>query len=136
MDRTIVVTIVLFVLVALGAGFMMANSGSEPAKTAVLPISAEDASTVYFFYGEECPHCHKVMPFIQNLSKKYPDFKFRILETWHNDENQALFNAVNKRLGDTDTGVPEVVVGSVVLIGEKDIPDKLESVLVGLGKKK
>ena len=24
--------------------------------------------TVYFFYGEECPHCHDVMPFIRNLS--------------------------------------------------------------------
>ena len=27
--------------------------------------SVQGNVTVYFFYGEECPHCHNVMPFIR-----------------------------------------------------------------------
>ena len=53
-------------------------------------ITVPNNITVYFFYGEECPHCHNVMPFIRNLSEKYPDVDFHILETWHNETNNAL----------------------------------------------
>ena len=42
-----------------------------PQPSVVPPLSEPDITvpgniTVYFFYGEECPHCHNVMPFILN----------------------------------------------------------------------
>jgi len=94
--------------------------------------------TVYFFYGEECPHCHNVMPFIQNLSKKYPDVGFLILETWHNETNNALSQQLNKRLGIQNAGVPEVIVvgNNTPLIGDRDIPAYLEGVILEQLKKK
>ena len=95
--------------------------------------------TVYFFYGEECPHCHNVMPFIQNLSTKYPDVDFLILETWHNETNNALFNSVNQKLGLQKAGVPEVIVvgNATPLLCDRDIPAYLEPVILEqLHKKK
>ena len=93
---------------------------------------------VYFFYGEECPHCHNVMPFIQNLSEKYPDVDFRILETWHNETNQALSLSLHKKLGIQSAGVPEVIVigNNTPLIGDRDIPAELEGVILEQLKKK
>ena len=120
--------IVLLVAVVITAGCVTENKNTTviPTQTTMVP-----KVTVYFFYGEECPHCHTVMPFIQNLSKKYPEVDFRILETWHNETNMALFESMNKKLGISAAGVPEVVVDDVVLIGSRDIPDKLEGVILG-----
>jgi hypothetical protein len=86
--------------------------------------------TVYFFYGEECLHYHNVMPFILSLKQKYPDVDFQVLETWHNQKNQALFLSLNQKLGIKNAGVPEVIIGTIVLAGERDIPAKLESAIV------
>ena len=88
--------------------------------------------TVYFFYGEECPHCHNVIPFIQNLSKKYPNVDFLMLETWHNETNNVLFNSLNQRLAIQNSGVPEVIVigNNTPLVGDRDIPAYLEGVIL------
>jgi len=93
--------------------------------------------TVYFFYGEECPHCHNVIPFIQNLSKKYPDVDFQILETWRNTINSALSTSLNQKLVIQNPGVPEVIVSgyNTPLIGDRDIPAYLEGVILEQLKK-
>lgn len=90
--------------------------------------------TIYFFYGEECPHCHEVIPFIQILIKKYPDVDFKSLEIWHNRENLDLSNKIHKELGFTSEGVPEVIIGKVILLGDKEIPDKLEGLIINRTK--
>jgi thiol-disulfide isomerase/thioredoxin len=97
--------------------------------------SVQGNVTVYFFYGEECPHCHNVMPFIQNLTKKYPDVDFLILETWHNETNQVLSQSLHKKLGLPNAGVPEIIIGNVSLVGDRDIPASLESAILDELKK-
>jgi ATP-dependent RNA circularization protein (DNA/RNA ligase family) len=78
------------------------------------------------------------MPFIQNLSKKYPDVDFRILETWHNETNNALSKSLNQKLAIQNYGVPEVIVvgNNTPLIGDRDIPAYLEGVILEQLKKK
>lgn len=39
-----------------------------------------------FFYGEECPHCHRMMPLLDRLEAEH-GVKFERLETWHDAEN-------------------------------------------------
>lgn len=92
----------------------------------VTPPSSGSAKVIYFFYGEECPHCHEVIPFIINMSKKYPAANITMLEVWHNETNQEIAASVHKRLNSEFGGVPEVVIGDVVLVGSRDIPDKME----------
>jgi thiol-disulfide isomerase/thioredoxin len=91
--------------------------------------------TVYFFYGEECPHCHNVIPFIVTLEEKYPDVKFRYLETWHNQTNQQFSSALNRKLGIDENRVPRVIVGDTLLLGEAEIPAKLETAILEQKKK-
>lgn len=50
----------------------------------------------YFFYGEECPHCHTMLPLIEKLNKEGAEIE--VLETWHNDANA-------KKLEEKDTGL-------------------------------
>ncbi len=77
------------------------------------------------------------MPFIQNLSKKYPDVDFRILETWHNETNQDFYELMHMQLGIQSAGVPEVIVigNNTPLMGDRDIPAELEDVIVEQLKK-
>jgi thiol-disulfide isomerase/thioredoxin len=123
--------IALLVAVLVTAGCVSENNNTVSPATGKV--------TVYFFYGEECPHCHTVMPFIQNLSKKYPDVNFRILETWHNTTNADIFSKMNDQLKvpTSNRGVPEVIVvgNTTPLIGSRDIPAYLEGVIIEQLKK-
>ena len=69
------------------------------------------------------------MPFIENMTKKYPEANIQILEVWHNKTNEQLYIHANAAAGLTAYGVPEVVVGNTALIGAKEIPDKFESLI-------
>lgn len=51
---------------------------------------------LYFFYGQECPHCHVMMPTIDKLIDE--GFKIEKLETWHNDENAEKLESFDKGL--------------------------------------
>lgn len=49
---------------------------------------------LYFFYGEECPHCHNVLPIVDKLIGE--GIEIQKLETWHNDANASLFQEKDK----------------------------------------
>ncbi len=44
---------------------------------------------LYFFYGNECSHCHAMMPLVDKLISE--GIKIEKLETWHNKQNALLF---------------------------------------------
>ena len=52
---------------------------------------AQNPTTIYFFYGKECPHCAKEKPFLDELEKKYSDLTIKRYEVWHNKENADFF---------------------------------------------
>lgn len=139
MDKTLkVIAGVLIAVLLVCTVFLVISQPSAEIPAKVIDPSGKGNVTVYFFYGEECPHCHNVMPFIQNLSKKYPDVDFLILETWHNESNNALSKLLNQKLSIQNAGVPEVIVtgNTTPLIGDRDIPAHLENVILEQLKKK
>jgi thiol-disulfide isomerase/thioredoxin len=140
MDKTIKIVFTLLVVMFLGCAFLFVSPLMKSASPALSGNEVSDAGkvTVFFFYGEECPHCHNVMPFIQNLTDKYPDVDLQILETWHNETNLAFSNSLNEKLGIQNPGVPEVIVvgNNTPLIGDRDIPAYLEGVILEQIKKK
>lgn len=137
MDNTlkIIAGVFIAVLVACVVFLAIIPQPSIEIPSDVAANSVQGNVTVYFFYGEECPHCHNVMPFIQNLTKKYPDVDFLILETWHNETNQVLSQSLHKKLGLPNAGVPEIIIGNVSLVGDRDIPATLESAILDELKK-
>jgi len=142
MDKTIKIAVAVLIIVIIGgtAIFVMPLMKSAPPAISGNAVSDAGKVTVFFFYGEECPHCHNVMPFIQNLSKKYPDVNFQLLETWHNSTNANISTLMNDKLGvpEEKRGVPEIIVigNNTPLIGDRDIPAQLEGVILEQIKKK
>jgi len=138
MDKILKISAALVLVVVLGCVAVF-FTGIPGASAGVLSAGNPPPAgnlTVYFFYGEECPHCHTVMPLVINLSKKYTGVEFHILEIWHDQKNYALYTQMNTELKNTRTGVPIVFVGRTILSGEREIPENLELVIQDQLKKK
>lgn len=54
------------------------------------------------FYGEECKHCHEMMPLIDKLEGE-EGVKVKKVETWHNSANNEKFKKLD---GGKCGGVP------------------------------
>lgn len=130
MDKILRIAFALFAVVAVVTGGFLLLGADRDAGT------GSSTATIYFFYGQECVHCHNVMPFVLNMTQKYPEADIRILEVWHNQTNQKLYQRANAIAGVGMPGVPQVVYGKVVLSGELQIPDRMEALIQDQLKKK
>lgn len=136
MDKTIKIAAGLFVAVVV-ASLVIFLAGSHQAAVPSASPTIISSTTIYYFWGDGCPHCEDIKPFMDNITQKYPDANIQVLEVWKNQTNQKIYTQVNAAAGlSTPPGVPEVVLGNTVLVGEKDIPDKLEALVQDYLKKK
>ena len=78
------------------------------------------------FYSPTCPHCHEVMTNALPLLREQYGEKLVIAEvdTW-TDEGGALWQAAVTLYNPSVVGVPTLVIGDKVLIGSREIPQKL-----------
>jgi len=87
-------------------------------------VFAQETLKIYFFYGNGCPHCSAVEQYFEDkgLFNKYPIEK---KEIYFNRENAVLFNSVmdDQNIPKDARGVPAVVFGNEVLVGDKPIID-------------
>ena len=59
---------------------------------------------LYEFYGQECPHCQKMLTLTTKLMKEYPEIKIERKEVWHNKANMEFIKICDK--DDQCGGVP------------------------------
>lgn len=80
--------------------------------------------TVYFFWGDGCPHCAAEKPFLEKMQQKYPEIEIKMFETWKSPDNAKLFNDVAKAYGTTAQGVPTTFIGDKYWVGYADYMGK------------
>jgi len=121
----------LFAFFVLCPALVSTLPGTNPVQTLQdnVVLSSDSNVTVYFFYGNGCSHCDNVMPFMNNISQKFPNETFIRMEIFYNTTNRNFANSLNRELNISSPGVPEVIVGKTVLIGDKDIPARLRQVI-------
>ena len=87
---------------------------------------------VYFFKGEGCGFCAAGLEWFDELDDKYDDmYELHEYETWYDEKNANLMNAVAKARGETVSGVPYIIVGNQSWNGfdesiGKEILDKIK----------
>lgn len=101
---------------------------------APLESSAEqsDSVTLYFFWGEGCPHCAAAKPMLAELQTRYPDLEVRSFEVWNSAENQRLFAGMAAKFGIRRTGVPTFFLGQRYWVGhiESTTPHQLDAAIL------
>jgi len=95
---------------------------------ATTTIFAQEPSKIFFFYGVGCQHCAQVEKFFE-VNKIFDKYPIEKKEIYFNKENALLFNQKMNKLGipQDQRGVPTVVIGNKVLIGDKPIIDEFVS---------
>ena len=91
---------------------------------------AEGSVCIIYFYGEGCPSCARVEPFIEELGKRYGNnIEITKLEVYHNLKN---YQAYNKYCGlqsipIEDRKIPLVAISDKFYVGVTDIKNNLEA---------
>lgn len=106
--------------------FSAASLPAQPSKT-TNEKSSNKTITIYFFWGEGCPHCAKAKPFLDQLAEKYPQINIQAYEIKHHPENKTLAKKMGAEHGFLPTVVPTIFIGDDYYEGfNPDIAQKIE----------
>src|SRR5512135_1367354 len=83
-----------------------------------LNVTGSTDICIYYFYGQGCPHCANIRPFINEMVAKYSRVRLYEYEIYFNSTNQALFQDFVSRYELTQAGVPALFIGDQALAGE------------------
>jgi cytochrome c biogenesis protein CcdA len=114
-------------------GFFYFPSGTEILRNDSIPLQKSEKSdtiSAYYFYGDGCSHCANIKPFLTGLADKYPNLDLHQLEVYHNTINQNLFSRFQQIYGITSPGVPTLFVGDRALVGETQIRQNAEQIIL------
>ncbi|MBU5611769.1 glutaredoxin family protein [Geomonas azotofigens] len=91
------------------------------------PAGAAPTATLYFFWGEGCPHCAEAKPFLEQLRRSYPGLRVEATEVLTHRENIPLLMRMAKERGREATGVPVFIIGPHYFSGfSEGTPAQLE----------
>ncbi|WP_224983929.1 glutaredoxin family protein [Geomonas agri] len=76
------------------------------------PAEAAPTATLYFFWGEGCPHCAEAKPCLDELRRRYPGLRVEATEVLKHRENIPLLMRMAKERGREATGVPVFIIGA------------------------
>ncbi len=71
----------------------------------------EAKATIYFFWGDGCPHCSTQKVFLDKMEDKYPDLEIKSFETWKNPANAQIFQEMAQAYNTRAAGVPMTFIG-------------------------
>ena len=130
------VSLVLFVFLAV-APLACAGAESQQAE------SQQEQVSLYYFYAEDCSHCKKVAPLLEELEAKFPELEVRRFDLSYNENNATkttkntttkntkssseLFNAFIQTYNPPAVEIPAVFVGNKSLIGRGLTRERLEA---------
>jgi cytochrome c biogenesis protein CcdA/thiol-disulfide isomerase/thioredoxin len=77
-------------------------------------------ATLYFFWGDGCPHCAAAEPFLDELANRYPTLEIRKYEVWYDADNRELLQEVAAAYGVNVGGVPAMFIGDAMWEGFAD----------------
>ena len=85
-----------------------------------IPLSktlAGQKTTIYFFWGQECPHCAKEKIFLEKLGEKYPELEIKSFEIYSNALSLELFRQTAQAYNIPVQGIPTTFIGEQVVTG-------------------
>lgn len=98
--------------------FVLLLVNFSAAQNSCLQEAQKNLASLYFFYGDGCPHCAAAEPFLKKLETRY-NFTVIYHETWHNDSNQKIFEEflVSYNVPKGSWGVPAFFMGGRYITG-------------------
>jgi len=126
--RRVVFLFVLLTVLFVAALFVPGDSLSLVKSNAVV---RRTGITVYFFYGQGCPHCARVEPFIDEMEHVY-GLDVRRFEVYGNRSNMLLLQDYFERYGvpADSRGIPIVFTSEGYIEGDLNILNGFEGLML------
>ncbi len=119
----------LFVTAAVFVPVGISRAVAEPDE----PNSPPDSVELIIFHGDGCPHCAKMLEFLDDLADRIPALEVVEYEVWYDKPNQVIFTETLARLGEQPSAVPTVVVDDRVYVGYTEaLAERIEEVVTDL----
>ncbi|MBW3015760.1 hypothetical protein KY330_05025 [Candidatus Woesearchaeota archaeon] len=102
------------------------NALSNNSNTA---IHDENSICIVYFYGDGCPNCAKIKPYLEEIQDKYKEkIHFQEYEIYNNLKNYQLYNQYCgiQRIPLEKRGVPLLAINDKFFMGSTQIRDNLE----------
>jgi thiol-disulfide isomerase/thioredoxin/cytochrome c biogenesis protein CcdA len=106
--KKIVFSAFIFLFLFSGASSLISQ---DKTPLGVGPAFAEEPTTIYFFWGDGCPHCAEEKIFLEQMKEKYPELEVEMFETWNNRENAQLFREAADAYNIRSRLVPTTFIG-------------------------
>ena len=103
-----------------------------PSAPVATEVFAEDAVHAYFFYANDCPHCHAALEnVVYPLEEAWGDqLEVRLLEIGTPEYYEALMAVeAHFEVPAANRSIPTLVVGDQILIGETEISDNFGAIV-------
>lgn len=113
---------ILLATLLFSLGALISLGPHSPAVQAAPIAQHMEPVSIYFFWGDGCPHCAAAKPFLAGLADKYPSVTIRAYEVWHNEANRALFIKMAAKYGFEPSAVPTIFIGDKYWIGYAEEP--------------
>jgi cytochrome c biogenesis protein CcdA/glutaredoxin len=125
---------VLITAAAAALPFGVGMAATRPAGTVGTVPPPEEGVELTIFHGDGCPHCARMLEFLDDLQDRYTDLEVVDYEVWYDAGNQALFRETMAALGEEPRAVPTVIIGDRVYVGYTDaIAERIEAVVADRG---
>ncbi len=90
MDKTKILLTLFFVTLLLGCS-TKSPTGSTTEELITSNQTDNNSVVAYSFWGDGCPHCAAMKPFLDEMEKKYPSLKVKMFEVWKINKMQSCF---------------------------------------------
>jgi parallel beta-helix repeat protein len=130
LDRKLGVFVFLIVFFAASLFFGGETRSASVGKEGFSVAPDGKGLNVYYFYGEGCPHCAKVRPFLVEMEQKYP-LQMHRYDIYTNRGHLSLFDEYSSKYGlpQGQRGVPAVFVSDTYFVGDSSILAGFEEVV-------
>ena len=114
----LLVTVVSLLLFALSSQPVQASTDSAEE----VPVESDGTGiTIYFFWGDGCPHCENEWEFFNStLLPQYPGITVLDYETWYDRQNEKYLDTFAEAHDYTPRGVPATFIGDYHTEGFSD----------------
>lgn len=109
--------VILQILLAVGLIASLLAMINRPAQAGFIAeqpdavLQNDNPVTIYFFWGNGCPHCAEAGVYFGELLKQYPRLEVQAFEVWYDEENAKLLGQVASGFGFEAQYVPTFFIG-------------------------
>ena len=118
--KLLIILVLLLTIIPIKCFALSSSYVDRVSKYSNTPID-QDKVNLYIFHGEECPHCHEELNWLETIKEKYKDkLNVYYYEIWHNPANKKLMETVCEDFSIECRSVPFTVIGDKTFSGFSD----------------